>query len=62
MLEGDGPFGMANGSMTSSIALTNDWWVKLGLMDKTVDAAKGVDCSLMADLAASGYRQTLSAH
>lgn len=62
VLEGDGPFGMANGSMTDSIALTNEWWVKLGLMDKMVDAAAGVDCSLMGDLVAAGYRQALSAN
>jgi len=62
VLDGDGPFGMAHGSMADSIALTNEWWVKLGLMDKTVDAAAGIDCSLMADLAADGYRQSLSAH
>lgn len=62
VLEGEPPFGMANGSMIDSLVLTNDWWIKLGLMDKTVDVAKGVDCSLMADLVASGYRQTLVAH
>jgi len=47
--------------MVDSIALTNEWWVKLGLMDKTIDAAQGIDCSLMGDLVASGYRQALSA-
>jgi NitT/TauT family transport system substrate-binding protein len=62
VLEGDGPFGMANGSMADSIALTNEWWVKLGLMDKTIDATAGIDCSLMGDLASSGYRQSLVAH
>ncbi|CUH65501.1 ABC transporter, substrate-binding protein, aliphatic sulfonates family [Thalassovita gelatinovora] len=61
VLEGDGPFGMANGSMVDSIALTNEWWIKLGLMDKKIDAAAGIDCSLMGDLAASGYRQELIA-
>ncbi|SMX39385.1 ABC transporter substrate-binding protein [Maliponia aquimaris] len=61
VLDGDGPFGMANGSMVASVALTNEWWIKLGLMDKTVDPAAGVDCSLMGDLVASGYRQTLTA-
>ena len=30
--------------------------------DKTIDAAAGIDCSLMADLVASGYRQTLTAN
>jgi NitT/TauT family transport system substrate-binding protein len=61
VLDGDGPFGMTNGSMADSIALTNAWWVKLGLMENTVDAAAGIDCSLMADLVASGYRQELTA-
>lgn len=61
-LEGDGPFGMANGSMPDSVALTNEWWVKLGLMETTVDPAAAIDCSLMADLVASGYRQTLTAN
>lgn len=62
VMDGDGPFGMANGSMADSIALTNEWWVKLGLMENTIDAAAGIDCSLMADLAASGYRQELTAN
>jgi len=62
VLDGDGPFGMANGSMTGSIALTNDWWIKLGLMTNKIDAAAGIDCSLMDDLAAAGYRQSLTAH
>ncbi|MFK7746576.1 MAG: ABC transporter substrate-binding protein [Roseobacter sp.] len=62
VLEGDGPFGMTNGSMVASATLTNEWWVKLGLMDKTVDVSAAIDCSLMADLLASGYRQSLSAN
>ena len=62
LLEGDGPFGMANGSMAASVALTNEWWVKLGLMDGMVDPAAGIDCSLMGDLLATGYRQELTAN
>ena len=62
VIDGDGPFGMANGSMADSIALTNDWWIKLGLMTNKVDATAGIDCSLMGDLAASGYRQALTAN
>jgi len=62
VLDGDGPFGMANGSMVDTVALTNDWWIKLGLMTNKVDAASGIDCSLMGDLVASGYRQALVAH
>lgn len=62
VLEGDGPLGMANGSMQEAIALTNDWWIKLGLMTNKVEAAAGIDCSLMGDLVAAGYRQSLSAN
>ncbi|WP_343116163.1 ABC transporter substrate-binding protein [Ostreiculturibacter nitratireducens] len=62
VLDGDGPFGMANGSIVDTVALTNDWWIKLGLMTNKIDAAAGIDCSLMADLVAAGYRQELTAH
>jgi NitT/TauT family transport system substrate-binding protein len=53
---------MANGSMQAAATLTNDWWVKLGLMDKMVDVSAGIDCSLMGDLVASGYRQSFTAN
>ncbi|WP_078601522.1 ABC transporter substrate-binding protein [Thioclava sp. DLFJ4-1] len=62
VLDGDGPLGMANGSMVDSIAMTNDWWIKLGLMENKIDASKGIDCSLMGDLVEAGYRQSLTAH
>ncbi|PFG63176.1 NitT/TauT family transport system substrate-binding protein [Thioclava sp. ES.031] len=62
VLDGEGPLGMANGSMVDSIAMTNDWWIKLGLMENKIDASKGIDCSLMGDLVEAGYRQSLSAH
>ncbi|MBC7740064.1 MAG: ABC transporter substrate-binding protein [Candidatus Saccharibacteria bacterium] len=62
VLEGEPPFGLANGSMAGSIALTNDWWIKLGLMTKTIDPKAGMDCSLMGDLVASGYRQSFAAN
>jgi NitT/TauT family transport system substrate-binding protein len=62
ILDGDGPFGMANGSMVDTVALTNEWWIKLGLMENEIDPAAGIDCSLMADLLASGYRQELTAN
>jgi NitT/TauT family transport system substrate-binding protein len=58
VLEGDLPLGMTNGFMPQSIALTNDWWIKLGLMTNKVDVTKGIDCSLMGDLVAAGYRQS----
>lgn len=59
VLEGEPPFGMENGSMTGTIATINEWWIKLGLMENTIDAAAGVDCSLMGDLVEAGYRQDL---
>jgi NitT/TauT family transport system substrate-binding protein len=62
VLDGEGPLGIANGSMADSVALTNDWWIKLGLMENKVDAAAGIDCSLMDDLVKTGYRQELRAN
>jgi len=62
VLAGDPPFGLPNGSMAGSVKLTNEWWIKLGLMKKTIDPAKGIDCSLMADLVKAGYRQSFSAN
>ena len=60
-LEGDPPFGLKNGAMVEVVTLINEWWVKLGLMDKVVDSSSAVDCSLMTDLLKSGYRQSISA-
>lgn len=62
VLEGEPPFGLANGSMADVVSLTNDWWIKLGLMENKIDAAKGIDCSLMGDLVAGGYRQSFTAN
>jgi len=61
VLPGDPPFHIGNGSMPAVVKLTNEWWVKLGLMKKVHDPAAGIDCSLMADLVKSGYRQSFSA-
>jgi NitT/TauT family transport system substrate-binding protein len=61
VLDGDPPFGLPNGSMADVVSLTNEWWIKLGLMSNSHDAAKGIDCSLMADLVDQGYRQSISA-
>jgi NitT/TauT family transport system substrate-binding protein len=61
VLDGDPPFGLPNGSMAEVVSLTNEWWIKLGLMSNSHDGAKGIDCSLMADLVDQGYRQSISA-
>ena len=41
------PFGQSNGQLSDHFKLTNDWWVKFGLMEKTVNLADGIDCSLL---------------
>lgn len=60
-LPGDGPFELKHAGMADIYRLTNEWWVKLGLMQQTYDPAPGIDCSLMADLAKEGFRQSLTA-
>lgn len=62
VLAGEPPFGLPNGAMAAVVATVNAWWVRLGLMTTTVDAAKGVDCSLMGELVAAGYRQSFGAN
>jgi NitT/TauT family transport system substrate-binding protein len=61
VLEGDGPLGTKHGGIVDTVKLTNDWWVKLGLMQKTVDPAAAVDCSLLGDLVKEGFRQSIAA-
>ncbi|MAJ34430.1 MAG: hypothetical protein CMN45_00905 [SAR116 cluster bacterium] len=61
VLEGEPPFGLPNGSMADVVSLTNEWWIKLGLMSDSHDASKGIDCSLMADLVKQGYSQSIAA-
>jgi len=61
VLDGEPPFDIGNGSMPNVVKLTNEWWVKLELMKQVHDSAAGVDCSLMGDLVASGYRQSFAA-
>lgn len=62
VLDGEPPFGVGNGSMTEVIGRINEWWVRMGLMEDTIDASKGIDCSLMGDLVEAGYRQSLTAN
>ncbi|MEX2201981.1 MAG: ABC transporter substrate-binding protein [Dongiaceae bacterium] len=54
---GDPPFGQTNGQMADHFRMTNDWWIKFGLMTETFEPEAGVDCSLLADLYESGYGQ-----
>ncbi len=45
--EGDPPFGQVNGQIVDQWNLTNEWWVRFGLMTEMVDESRGVDCSLL---------------
>ena len=56
VLDGVPPFNQANSGLIQTAADTNDWWIKLGVMETTVDAGEAVDCSIMGDLVAEGYR------
>lgn len=46
---GDPPYGQHNGQMYDHWKLTNEWWIKFGLMSEMVDDAKGLDCSILGD-------------
>jgi len=59
-MAGEPPFG-TNGGFGDAVKATNDWWVKLGVLKDSHDPAKGIDCSLMDELAKGGYSQSLQA-
>ncbi len=61
-LDGDPPHGLENDSMAAIVKRTNEWWVKLGLMEEVHDPNRGFDCSLTADLVEEGFRQSMSAN
>jgi NitT/TauT family transport system substrate-binding protein len=54
---GEPPFGQTNGQMAEHWRMTNEWWIKFGLMSETLDPSAGTDCSLLADLHEAGYGQ-----
>ena len=47
---GDPPFGQTNGQMYDHLRLTNEWWIKFGLMSEMVSPAKGLDCTILGDV------------
>lgn len=53
---GEPPFGQKNGQMVDHYNLTNEWWVKFGVVKEMYPSEKGIDCSLLKDLHDSGYR------
>ncbi len=52
---GEPPFGQTNGQIADHWRMTNDWWIKFGLMSETIDPSQGTDCSLLSDLHGFGY-------
>lgn len=54
---GEPPFGQTNGQMAEHFKMTNEWWIKFGLMTETFEPEAGVDCTLLTDLYNSGYGQ-----
>jgi len=53
--DGDAPFEQPNGVFYDMVKMTNEWWMKLGLVKEMHDPALGIDCSLMQELVDSGY-------
>ncbi len=45
--KGNPPFNQKNGQMIDHWKLTNDWWIKFGLMSENIPAENGIDCSLL---------------
>ena len=44
---GDPPFQQTNGQMYDYFKLTNEWWVKFGVVKEMYPPDKGIDCSLL---------------
>ena len=61
VLDGTPGLGQKNGGFLETVKITNQWWVKLGILKNVHDPALGVDCSLMQDLLKEGYRQDFEA-
>ncbi len=61
VLDGTPGLGQKNGGFLETVKITNQWWVKLGILKNVHDPALGVDCSLMQDLLKDGYRQSFEA-
>jgi len=53
--DGDMPFGLIKGQIFKTYEIAAARWGDLGLVKSPAPADKGVDCSLMGDLVASGY-------
>ncbi len=61
VMQGGLPLGLKNGQWPAAAHLTNQWWIKLGLLKQMHDVTRGIDCSLLGDLAKTGFHQKMSA-
>jgi len=58
---GELPLGLKNGQWKEAATKTNQWWIKLGLLEHMHEVSSGIDCSLVQELVDSGYHQSMSA-
>lgn len=55
VLEGSPPNGQTNGQLIKMFADTNDWWVRIGLLQTHENPLDGIDCTVMDALVADGF-------
>jgi NitT/TauT family transport system substrate-binding protein len=53
--DGEMPFGLVKGQIFKAYELAAENWKELGLVKSPAPVEKGIDCSLMEELVASGY-------
>jgi NitT/TauT family transport system substrate-binding protein len=56
LMPGDAPEGQANGQVKATTKLTNDWWVKFGIMKKDMPFETAVDLTPVKLLVDEGYK------
>ena len=47
VMDGEPPHGQSNGQIVDHFKLTNEWWKKFGLVEKTHDPSAGIDTSVI---------------
>jgi len=55
VIEGNPPFGLANGQIFKAFEIAAARWKDLRMVQSTPSPEQGIDCSIMGDLAKSGY-------
>ena len=57
---GNPPFEQENGYFSEQWNVVNDWWVKFGYMEAPVPPERGIDCTIVGDLHAEGFKEDWS--